>query len=964
MASKKQDLEQIKPTKNNSKKNKPVTLAVNKKPLQVANSTITETKEVEKKVETLKVNEAKEVNEAKKVTKRISTKKKVDNIVQLSLDIEEAKIEKKEESKASEIETIEKVEENVAIVEKEIKLPQDNVVEETPKQIHIQKQKKEKKINAKALSALKASLVRVEADPKVGLTKEQVQERIDKRCTNVQPNVITKSYFQIFRSNLLTLFNFVNIFLASAVLIYGNVKNVLFIGLVVANAVIGVFQEIRAKLTLEKMSLLTAPSVDVVRHGETLHLPISDIVLDDVIVLRQGSQVPTDCVVLDGMCEANESLLTGEQDDIHKAKGAEMLSGSMVQAGEVRCRVTAVGEDSYSSKLLAEAKKFKKQKSELMKSINYIIRIVTIIIFPLGIMMFFNNLSVNNGEMNATVTNTVASIVGMIPEGLVALTSVALATGVYKLSKKQTLVQELYSIETLARVDVLCLDKTGTITEGSMQVEQVHVYSSKYGLIDDIVGNMVETLGDQGATFAAFKEYFHYNEKFEAQKNIPFSSARKWSAVDFKDKGRFIVGAPEFVLKDKYYLVENDAKEYTAQGYRVLVLATTTEALNETLNPDKIKPVALIILSDKIRENATKTFEYFAKQGVALKVISGDNPLTVSKVAERAGLIGAEKYIDASTDLLTEEQIYDACDKYTIFGRVSPKQKKQLVKALKSKGYTVGMTGDGVNDVMALKEADCSIAMASGSEAARNVSQLVLLNSDFASLPSVVAEGRRVINNIERAASLFLVKTTFSALLSILMVVFKLSYPFEPIQLTLVSTLFVGLPSFFLALEPNDTKVSGNFLSKVFKKALPAGFTISFLVFIICYMYSDIGINVSGQIGTMSCYIYGFVSFAVLAQVCLPYNKERLFLIAICLIAFIWCVTVQFTRTIFGLVPLTSDMTFTAIILTICIIPTIIFMRVEIEAFRTLFKEFVDIGKRGYNIAKSIFRKNKSGENK
>ena len=785
-------------------------------------------------------------------------------------------------------------------------------------------------------------LERVQPDPSVGLTDEQVQERFGRGMNNVQPNIVSKSYLGIFRSNVLTLFNFINFVLAALIFVYGELKNMLFIGVVTVNIIVGVVQEIRSKKVLEKMSLIAAPHVDLVRNGKVVQSEISDIVIDDIMILKQGMQIPSDSIVVEGQCEVNESLLTGEQDDVHKQNGDFLYSGSFVQAGECKARVTAVGEDNFTSKLMAEAKKFKKPKSELMRSINWIIRIVTLAIFPLGILMFYTN-KITTSTINEAVTGTVASVVGMIPEGLVMLTSIALAVGVVKLARKRTLVQDLYSIETLARVDMLCLDKTGTITEGSMQVEKTHIYSTKYGHVDDIMTNMVAALGSQGSTFEAFAQYFRSNEKYEVVSTVPFSSSRKWSAADFGANGKFIVGAPEFVLKEKYSLVENDVKEYSAQGFRVLVLVRTTQPFKDDLDRDKLKPVALIVLSDKIRENAKDMLAYFAKQGVELKVISGDNPLTVSKVAERAGLAGADKFIDA-TELDTDEKIFDACDKYTIFGRVTPKQKKVLVTSLKAKGHTVGMTGDGVNDVMALKEADCSIAMASGSEASRNVAQLVLLDSDFAALPSVVAEGRRVINNIERAASLFLVKTSFSILLTLLLIILQMNYPFEPIQLTLISGLFVGIPSFFLAIEPNDTKVKGSFLSKVFKKALPAGFTVATMVTIICLVYRNVGIDVSAQVSTMAFYVTSLVSFIVLMWVCIPYTKERLYLIAMSLILYIAAITSSFIRNILSISGLTTEMTINIVFMLLAVFPMIIFWRAEIGAFNGLVKEIKEFG--------------------
>lgn len=795
------------------------------------------------------------------------------------------------------------------------------------------------KEKAKALKDI--PFVNAEPDPETGLNEEQVEERVLRDMVNYQSNTISKSYLKIFTTNIFTLFNFVNVFLAAMILIFsGQIKNMLFAIIAVVNLVIGIVQEIRSKVTLDKLSLISAPSIDIVRSGQIVNMPTTEIVIDDIIILKQGSQIPTDCIVVDGECEVNESLLTGEQDDIHKQNGDTLMSGSFVQSGTCKARVIAVGEDTYASKLMSEAKKFKKSKSELMRSINWIIRIATIIIFPLGILMFKTNMTYAN-SVSSAVTVTVSSVIGMIPEGLVMLTSIALALGIIRLAKKRTLVQDLYSIEALARVDVLCLDKTGTITEGTMQVENVHLYSSRLGSVDDIMANMVSALGKNNATFEACAEYFSSNEKYEVLKLMPFSSARKWSGASFKDAGTFIVGAPEFVLKDKYFMVERDVKEYASQGFRVLVLVKTSEVLKDgAMSTDKMKIIALIVLSDKIRSTAKATFDYFEKQGVQLKVISGDNPLTVSKVAERAGLKNAEKYVDASVDLDTPDKIYEAAEKYTVFGRVTPAQKKELIAALKAHGHTVGMTGDGVNDVMALKESDCSIAMASGSDASRNVSQLVLLDSDFSALPSVVSEGRRVINNIERASSLFLVKTTFSAVLSLLLIIFQFStYPFEPIQLTLINTLFVGIPSFILALEPNDRRVKGNFLSKVFKRALPAGLTVAFAITLVCWIYNDIGFDVSPQISTMSVYITAMVSFIVLMQVCMPYTKDKIFMLALLFVAFIFAVSNPFLSEIFTLVSLYPDMIVKLVIILVCILPIMAFMRVEIEAFKALFKE-------------------------
>ena len=571
------------------------------------------------------------------------------------------------------------------------------------------KSKKARGAKKKEQKTFDHPLERVEADPQTGLSEEQVAERTERGLNNEQPNIVTKSYLNIFRSNVITLFNGLNFLLAALILVYGSIKNMTFIILVVCNMVVGIVQEIRSKLVLEKMSLLNVPKVSVIRGGEKKHVDMSDIVIDDIIEIHAGEQIASDSVVVSGECEVNESMLTGEQDDIHKTPGEELLSGSIVQAGTCRARVTKVGKDNFAATILSEAKKYKKSKSQLMRSINWIIRIVTIAIFPMGILMYLTNCSdrgVDFGAMfNITssdvaervsnvITNTVASVVGMIPEGLVMMTSIALAVGVIKLARKQTLVQDLYSIETLARVDMLCLDKTGTITEGSMQVERVHQYSDKFGAVTDIMTAMVAALGASGSTFEAFADYFKGENVWQAISTVPFSSARKWSGADFGERGRFIVGAPEFVLKERYSLVQKDVEEYTRQGYRVLLLVHSSQPLKDEVREERLKPVALIVLSDKIRASAGETLKYFAEQGVEIKIISGDNPITVSKVAERAGVKGFDSFIDATT-LKTEEDVLAACDKYTIFGRVTPKQKKLLVQGGAQRGGLLHRHGFG-----------------------------------------------------------------------------------------------------------------------------------------------------------------------------------------------------------------------------------------------------------------------------
>ena len=730
----------------------------------------------------------------------------------------------------------------------------------------------------------KVNIDRIETDITTGLNDAEIKVRVDNGYINAKPKNNSKSYASIIRTNLLTLFNGINLLLGLLVIFFGDIKNALFLGTVTVNIFIGIVQEIRSKKAVQKLSILTEPKTKVIRNSVESELDINSLVVDDIMVLKAGNQIPSDSIVVDGEVTVNESLLTGEQDPVKKQAGDNLFSGSFIISGTCKARVDKVGADNYSSKIINSAKKYKKPNSELMKGIQWIIRTVTILIFIVGPLVFWSNYQ-HLQDFGDVVNKSVGSIIGMIPEGLVLLTSMALAVGVIRLSKKNTLVQELYCIETLARVDVLCLDKTGTITEGTMQVEDtIKLHRGKVD-IENIIGNMVDALDDNNATFMALKDRYHATEVMEYTDKMPFNSTRKMSAVRFSDGNTYIIGAPEFILRGRISEVEDKINESAKKGYRVLLLAKTPEEISEKdFNVKKIKTIAVIVISDKIRENAEETLKYFAKQGVAIKVISGDNPLTVSKIAERVGLKDSDKYIDATT-LVTDEQIFDAVKKYTVFGRVTPPQKKQIVKALKLQGHTVGMTGDGVNDVMALKEADCSIAIASGSDAARNCSQLVLLDSNFSSLPAVVAEGRRVVNNIIRAASLFLVKTTYSILLAICMIAMGIETPFEPIQLTFISTVLVGFPSFFLAIEPNNTKISGTFLSKVTKTSLPAGVTITIMI-VLAHILAPELLDVPGQMGTFCLYIYALMQFFVLYSTCKPLDLKRGSLFGFCTIVF------------------------------------------------------------------------------
>lgn len=707
-----------------------------------------------------------------------------------------------------------------------------------------------------------------------GLTTEEVTELREKGLYNRQPESRTKTVGQIVRDNTLTLFNLLNIVLAVMVIAVGSYKNALFINIVVINTIIGIIQEIKAKRTIDKLSLISQPHAKVVRNGREEAITVEEIVLGDLIILSAGKQIPSDSTILSGEIEVNESLLTGESDAIIKKVGDTLLSGSFVVAGQAWVQVDKVGEDNYATKLTAQAKQMRKPNSEIMRALNLIMKIISFAIVPIGIILLVQQIFFINMGINQSVISTVAALIGMIPEGLVLLTSVALAVGVIRLGHYKTLVQELYCIETLARVDVLCLDKTGTITEGSMEVKSIDLVNNSKDPAKAMRA-IVNTLQDDNSTFKALKDSFNGEApKWKAVKAVPFSSARKWSGVSFEGEGTYIMGAPEFVLGDAYGQYREKVEDYASQGNRVLMLGHSDNAfIGENELPQNITVIALMLLGDKIRKEAKQTLEYFAGQGVEIKVISGDNPLTVAEVANRAGLQNADRCVDATT-LKTDDAVADAALKYTVFGRVTPGQKRVLVNALKNAGHTVAMTGDGVNDVLALRDADCSIAMASGSDAARQVSQLVLLDSNFSSLTKVLMEGRRVINNISRAASLFLVKTIYSFLLAAVVIVSSAAYPFVPIQLTLISTVAIGIPSFFLALEPNKNRLSGSFLENVLRKALPGALTIVLNIIIVLIVDRILDLDL-GQVSTMSCLLTGVTGLIILYGVCQPLNLQR-----------------------------------------------------------------------------------------
>ena len=656
----------------------------------------------------------------------------------------------------------------------------------------------------------------------IGLTKEEVEERIKENKVNYDTSLPTKSIKTIVRENIFTLFNLINILLGVAVFCVGSYKNLLFLIVIFCNTAISIIQEINSKRAVDKLSILAQAKVNCIRDGEKQEIGINSIVLDDLLMLETGNQIVADSIILEGEVEVNESFITGESDVIYKRKGDTLLSGSFVVSGKCKAEVIHIGDENYTSKISSGAKYVKKVNSEIMKSLNGIIKIVSIAIVPIGILLFFNQLGLTENSFKNAVVNTVAAIIGMIPEGLVLLTSTVLAVSVIRLSKRKVLVQELYCIETLARVDTLCLDKTGTITEGTMEVNDIIEITKSKEELEEILSEISSASDDNNSTIEAIRAKYKNKQKWKVINKIPFSSQKKWSGVCFKDKGSYIIGAPEFVLREKYDEYKERIEKYS-NDYRVIIVANSEGDFIEKELPDKLEVLGFVLISDVIRKEASKTLKYFKEQGVNIKIISGDNPITVSKIAKRAGVENSEKYINMQ-EIKTKEQLEKAAKEYTIFGRVTPVQKKELVQALKKEGHTVAMTGDGVNDVLALKEADCSIAMASGSDATRNVAELVLLDSNFASMPEIVLEGRRTINNIERSATLFLVKTIYASILAIIFLFVNMPYPFMPIQLTLISTVTIGIPSFVLALEPNKEIIKGKFLRNVISRALRNSF--------------------------------------------------------------------------------------------------------------------------------------------
>ena len=709
-----------------------------------------------------------------------------------------------------------------------------------------------------------------------GLTQAEVEARIADGQVNAIQDSSNRSVKDIVMGNTLTFFNFINIVLLALVLSVRSYKNMLFIFIIIANTLIGIFQEIKAKITLDKLKILTVSHVDVIRDGVKKSVTVSELVKDDVILLKSGGQIPADGVILDGEVDVNESLLTGESDSIHKTCGSKGLSGSFVTSGKAMCLLTEVGHDCYMEKLSSEAKQFKRYKTELQRNLDTILKFISIIIVPLGIILFAKQYWISGSTYEQAALDTVAAVLGMIPEGLVLLTSVALALGAVRLARRSTLVRELFCIETLARVDTLCLDKTGTITEGHLCVQGEESVKEDVDL-EQLMGRMVATLGDENETFQALRQHYKRNQSTNTKLVLPFSSERKFSGVVFEGEGTYLMGAYQFIFPQADPAVLEKIAEYASQGLRVLTVAHSPNEMTDYTLAEDFEIVGFVFMTDVVRKNAPDILGYFEEQGVDLKVISGDDPVTVAAIAARAGLKDADKYIDATT-IHTDEEMEDAILKYSVFGRVTPKQKQQMVRLLKQNGRTVAMTGDGVNDVLALKDADVSIAMASGSEAAKNTANLVLLNSDFASLPHIVNEGRRVINNIKAAASMFLIKTGFSVLTALLTIIVGQNYPFQPIQLSVINGCAVAIPTMLLQLEPSFQKVNKHFFREVLRMSMPAAITITAMITIINNIGHSIG-TPREMLSTVCVLATGWVYLITLRQVYSPMTGYRKFVI-------------------------------------------------------------------------------------
>lgn len=747
---------------------------------------------------------------------------------------------------------------------------------------------------------------------KTGLTNEEVNERIQKNQINYIDEPKTKTTKEIIKSNVFTYFNFLNILLGSLVILSGiisgrilySLKNCLFVGVIFTNTIISIVEEILAKKTIEKLNVIADAKIKVIRDSEQKEVSREELVIDDVCIYNIGNQVVTDCKILDGNVEVNESFITGEAKVLHKKKGDNLLSGSFIVSGKCIVQVEHIGKDNYISKISSEAKYIKQINSVIYNSFDKMLKVLSFCLIPVGILFFINQLNIEGSDIPTSLMSTVSAVIGMIPEGLVLLTSSAMAVSVIRLRKYNVLVQELYAIENLARVDVICLDKTGTITEGIMEVKEIVPYkNNKIEEINTVLGNYINVMEDTSVTFQAIENYIEKKDNYKFIEKLDFSSIRKYSGVSFKE-GNYYLGSPENLLKK----IDNTIEKYQ-KDYRVLALVSSKD---EFKNIDNVTLLAYILIQDKIKENAAETLDYFKKQGVDIKIISGDNDITVAHIAKRAGIKNI-KSIDLSK--VNDEDIPKIIDEYNILGRVKPEQKKKIIIALKEKGHFVAMTGDGVNDCLALKESDCSIAMASGSEAAKNVSQFVLIDSKIDNLPKILKEGRRSINNIERSSALLLSKTIFTIILILVCIYLSTEYFFIPIHLTLITMFTIGIPSFILALESNNELVKGNFLQKVFLKSIPSAITVVFNVVIISLFERQFSLD-SDLCNTLTVFLTATTGFIFLNKICKPYNLLRAILMIVLLLGFLYCAIFQYS--FFNISYINEDTILIFIVLFIC----------------------------------------------
>ena len=776
---------------------------------------------------------------------------------------------------------------------------------------------------------------RIQADPVRGLTKEQVQERFAAHADNCKVESSTSSVSEIVKSNVFTYFNLVFFIIALLLAMVAAWRDMLFLPIIIANTCIGIIQEVHSKRVLDKLSILNAPRAVVIRDGKKTEIPADQLVLDDVVEFNAGSQIPADAVILEGELQVNESLITGESDEIEKHQGDALLSGSFVVSGKAVARLDKVGRDSYISKLTMQATKSKKgEQSEMIRSLNYLIMVMGIIIIPIGIALFVQSFVYNGGTLKESITGMVAAIIGMIPEGLYLLASVAMAVSSVRLARKKVLIHDMKCIETLARVDVLCVDKTGTITEPGMRVYETKLLEGmEEEKTQEVISDFVRVQEKDNATMEALQEYFTKGTGRKAKEVISFSSETKFSGAVMEDGKAYVLGAPEFVLRDQFAAYQEQIAAYSSKGYRVLVFGSYEGTLSRKPLTEAATPIALIMLANPIRSGAKDTFGFFADNGVEIKVISGDNPLTVSVIAQEAGIANADHYVDAST-LKTEEDYRKAVENYTVFGRMTPNQKRELVQALKAHKRTVAMTGDGVNDVLALKDADCSVAMASGSDAASNVSQLVLLDSDFSRMPAVVAEGRRVVNNIERTASLYIVKNIFSMLLAIFSVILMLDYPLEPAQVSMISMFTIGIPSFILALEPNKNTIRGHFLTNVFVRALPAGLTDFIVVSALVMFCREFAVDLD-CLSTSCTIIIAIVGFMILYRIAKPMNVWHILLMVGVVGGWLFCMF--FARPFFGITDISRQCAMLMVIFAIITEPMLRYLSLAVEGIHGWF---------------------------